>query len=106
MRVAGERGQGGLDQGLGARKGGNLVRRHRVAVLKGVQLLLCEHCLSLIEVQAVVLKLLWFSAFLAHQQDAISELAVRVREGNHLWQVEGKLAASNCSAVAVPVDQL
>ena len=85
MVFVGERGQGGLFQVLSAGIVGNLVRRHRAAVLESVQLLVHDHCLGLVEVEANVLEVRYFSAHTIKQYDArFKSTALWAREGNHL----------------------
>ena len=54
-------------------------------MLEGVQIVLYDHCLGILEVKAIVLELLCFSSHLVHQYDASSQLyGMWEREGNHL----------------------
>ena len=66
MLFVGKVGQGSHDQVISAEEFGNLVSRHRDTLLEGEQLLLHEYRLGVLEVQAVVLKLLWFSTHPFH----------------------------------------
>ena len=105
--VVGERGQGSLDHVFRVCEVGNLVRRHRLTLLEGIYVLFHDQSLGREEVEAVILEFLCFSRHLVQYHDALSELGAVIRgECNYLRYMPGILAASDSSAVAVPVDQL
>ena len=75
--VAGEAGQGGLDQVLIVGEVGILLHRYRATFLDGIQIPIDEHRLGVFEVQAVAFELLCFFDYLVQYNDGISKFTGR-----------------------------